>query len=657
MYQKPFLGCAYYPEDWDESQIDYDIAKMKEAGITCARIGEFAWRKMEPKRGVYDFGWLHRVVDALRHAGIAVIMGTPTATPPIWLSKAHPEVFVLQSDGVRRNHGGRRHCCSNNPDYLEACDSIVHALGREFGKDPAIIGWQLDNEIYTGDSGCVCEYCMDSFHKRLEEQYGTVEELNRQWNLNLFSQAYEAFEDVPAAVSAWHNPHILFEWEMAHHEADREMMHRHARILRGYTDAPISTDMMPFWGLDHEKMNEPLDLVMFNHYNEPANLHEAAFWFDYLRTLKDRPFWVTETATTWNGSVSITQFLKPEGYCRVNSWLPVALGGEANMYWLWRQHWAGHELVHGSVLSPEGRPCHVFNEIQQLATEFEKSADFINGTKVVSPVALQVASHNANLIKQQSIVAGVDYSSQVIRVHKTLLTCGCCPDVIGANHNLDGYKVLISPLMMTLEIGDLAERIVRWVKDGGTWVVGPMTDIRNAIGAHYVDRAMGMLESVLGIQLDYVLPNDNTVLKTQWQDGAPLSCGKVVECYSGVDSAIASVTGGHSSLVGKTVIGKIPLGKGCVILCGTMPEEADLSRVLRIAFDNAGVATRMTSGLLAVAERAGDEREGLTVCEVANRPATLELREDMVDLLTGKVHSAGRMDIAPYGVHILEKQK
>jgi len=137
----PFLGCAYYPEDWDESQIPYDIQKMKEAGITCARIGEFAWRKMEPARGQYDFAWLHNVVNALGEAGIAVVMGTPTATPPIWLSREHPDVFVLSESGSRANHGGRRHCCSSNPYYLEASDAIVHAMGREFGDDPYIIGW------------------------------------------------------------------------------------------------------------------------------------------------------------------------------------------------------------------------------------------------------------------------------------------------------------------------------------------------------------------------------------------------------------------------------------------------------------------------------------------------------------------------------------
>ncbi len=256
--KRPFLGCAYYPEAWDESEIPKDIEKMKEAGISCARIGEFAWKKMEPAEGQYHFDWLHRIVDALAEAGIAVIMGTPTATPPHWLLKKYPEIPVLKKDGIRASHGGRRHGCSNNPDYLAACDRIVTKMAEEFGADPAIIGWQIDNEIYTHDDGCVCPYCIENFHNRLRAEYGTVEEVNRRWNLNLFSQAYDSIDDIPAAVGTWHNPHIRYEWTMSHHDADRRFIHRQYDILKRYTGAPIGTDMMPFNGLDHETMTDLL---------------------------------------------------------------------------------------------------------------------------------------------------------------------------------------------------------------------------------------------------------------------------------------------------------------------------------------------------------------------------------------------------------------
>ena len=128
-----YLGANYYPEDWDEELVAFDIEKMKECGFNVVRIAEFSWKKMEPVEGEFDFAWLHRVVDKMHAAGIGVIMGTPTATPPHWFAKKFPEAPMLHEDGVRNSHGGRRHCCSNNPDYIRYSEKIVEKLAEEFG--------------------------------------------------------------------------------------------------------------------------------------------------------------------------------------------------------------------------------------------------------------------------------------------------------------------------------------------------------------------------------------------------------------------------------------------------------------------------------------------------------------------------------------------
>ena len=656
----PFLGCAYYPEDWDACEIPKDIAKMKETGIKCARIGEFAWRKMEPRRGEYDFAWLHDVVDQLHEAGIAVVMGTPTATPPIWLSRRYPDVLSRNWYGLRTEHGGRRHCCSNNPHYLEACDAIVEKMAQEFGRDPAIIGWQIDNEIYTGDTGCVCEYCMGRFRRRLKEQYGSIENLNARWNLNLFSQAYDDFSDIPPAINAWHNPHIKYEWMMAHHQANIEFVHRQYDILKKYTDAPVGTDMMPINGMSYEEMTDKLDVVMFNHYNVPENLNDAVFWFDFLRTLKDRPFWNTETATVWNGSTAIGQFLKPEGYCRINSWLPVALGGESNMYWLWRQHWAGHELVHGAVLTPEGRPMHAFSEIQQTAREYEAASEVLNRTKVTTPAALHFTSRSWNLFEQQKLFDANNYPKALQAFHHAIAAEGLIPDVIGSEKDLAPYRVLFSPMLMTLEDSDLGSRIRSWVEAGGVWVAGPMTDIRNDIGAHYTDRAMGMLEDWLGIRLDAQIPDNHEYLQAAWTDGSRFGTGDWVECYTVPESAeiLTTITAGHSALNGKAVSFRIPCGEGQVIIPGTIPEKDDLKKLIRLAYSFAGITPWESSGSVLVIPRCASENASyedpdvLILCETAFKEASVTLKKPMTDVLTGE-KLEGTITVKPYEIRVL----
>jgi len=658
--KKLFLGCAYYPEAWNESQIPYDIAKMKEAGITCVRIGEFAWAKMEPTPGNYDFDWLHRIVDALGEAGIAVVLCTPTDTPPIWFLRDNPESAKIAGNGRHIVHGGRRHCCPSDLRYREECQRIVHAIGKEFGKDKNVIGWQIDNELTSGGSAlhCNCRGCMDYFRRHLRKKYGSIDELNRRWNTELWSQKYDSFDGIEAPVptaGAWFNPHQYGDWATAHTESHIDFIQMQADILHQYTDAPVSMDMMVIGIMDAEALHDKLDIVMINHYNEMKDLSNISFTFDYLRTIKDRPFWVTETAPTWNGSVEITQQFKPEGFCYANSWLPIALGAEANMYWLWRQHSAGHELTHGSILSPEGRKTHVFGEIQRIAADFEKASEFISKTKVTSDVAMHFTSQNMILNNYQPIINGVSYLGQLIEQHKAMIKMGIRPDVIGVRPNLDSYKVLFSPHMMTLELGDMMEKIRRWVENGGVWVVGPMTDIRDDIGAHYTDRAMGMIEEMLEITLDYSVPTDGTILKTNWNDGTTLNCKKWIECYSDGGESLASITDGYSSLIGKNIISRHKVGKGEVILVGTLLGEEDMQRVISLAMNDANVEYYKITGSVIVSPRKGDGVEGLVLVETGYSNGTVVLDAPMKDILTGKIYDAGEMKVEPYGVYVLKK--
>lgn len=59
-----------------------------------------------------------------------MILGTPTATPPIGLTSKEPEMLGLQENGQRESHGGRRHCCSNNAVYREYSARIVEKMVR-----------------------------------------------------------------------------------------------------------------------------------------------------------------------------------------------------------------------------------------------------------------------------------------------------------------------------------------------------------------------------------------------------------------------------------------------------------------------------------------------------------------------------------------------
>ena len=137
-----YMGSAFYPEVYgkDLPTLEQDIAVMKQGGFNVVRVAEFSWSCMEPHDGVFDFAWLHRMIDRLYENGIYTILCSPSATPPDWMTKKYPETLKMNDDGNRKQHGARRHCCSNSRVYRNYVRRINTRMAQEFAGHPAVIG-------------------------------------------------------------------------------------------------------------------------------------------------------------------------------------------------------------------------------------------------------------------------------------------------------------------------------------------------------------------------------------------------------------------------------------------------------------------------------------------------------------------------------------
>lgn len=655
--EPPYLGAAYYPEDWPLEQVDVDIKLMLEAGMNVMRVGEFAWRRMEPVEAQYDFAWLHHVVDRLGEAGIATILGTPTATPPIWLVERYPEVLAMQdtADGIRAQHGGRRHVCPNNTVYREYCADIVTHMAKEFGRDPNVIGWQVDNEVYPHPSrrGCRCPVCVDRFHEWLRQRYGTVEHLNKIWGMDIFSLAFQSFDEIPyPRIDTWHHPSLLTAWMSFQADSYIDFVHAQAEVLHQFAEQPVGTDMMPTNGISHFDMTRKLDLAQFNHYNTADNLWETTFWMDYLRPLYERPFWNTETSTCWNGSTAANGYREP-GFCRANSWIPIALGGEANLYWLWRAHWSGHELMHGSVVSSSGRPLHIMGEVKEVAAGFRAASRFINGTK---PLSQGVALHFSELawwmFEYQPMVKDFSYGRQMIQAaYKPLHDAHVMVDVIDPSVALDTYRFVFTPFLPALDEGGLCNRIMPWVEAGGTWIVGPLSDIRTLDATKYTYSPFGKLEEWAQIFCLYEIPADPNEFAMRWNDGRETT-GSIWYNAFELRGAEALATYTEGPLEALAAITRTRIGKGQIIALGTMPRPDDIRQLmLHLGLQ---ATPGVTSNLLTV-PRAGQAGTGMIVVELENKPAMITLDRPMTDVISGLQYE-GIVDLAPYSVMVLADQ-
>jgi beta-galactosidase len=109
LQREPLLaGVAWYPEQWPESRWEQDLTLMEQAHLHVVRVAEFAWSTMEPAEGQFEFGWLDRAIALAAKHNIKVVLGTPTAAPPAWLTEKYPDTLRVDEDGRRAEHGNRQ---------------------------------------------------------------------------------------------------------------------------------------------------------------------------------------------------------------------------------------------------------------------------------------------------------------------------------------------------------------------------------------------------------------------------------------------------------------------------------------------------------------------------------------------------------------------
>jgi len=647
MDKKIYVGAAYYPEMWDEGEIDKDIERCKEFGINVLRVGEFAWGKMEPKEGEFNFGWLVKVVDKLYENGISTVMCTPTCTPPRWLMDKYEETRTVGADGKRADVSSRCHVCKTSPVARKKNAVIVTEMAKTFAGHKGIIGWQIDNEIFPYDGGCYCPLCKSAFQGYLKDKWGSIKELNKAWGLARWSLSYDGFEDIkPPYPEQWKHPSLRKAWWDFQCRQIKMYVDEQAEILHSFGAKNVGTDMMPTHRLGYYSVNEKLDVVQFNHYDRAENLSKTAFSYDFMRCVKDKPFWVTETQVGWNGSEYADSGYRPAGNCYANTLLPVARGAEMNMYWLFRTHPNGHEMGHGALFSPAGRAYRVSGEVKLAAEHLERCSQFLTKTEIKSWIALHYSNSAVVSFDCAPIIKNLDYRNILIEKYYTAFA-HYNVDVIDVPHSLNGYKVLISPFLAVADENGFRERVTEWVKEGGVWLAGPMTDIMNGEVSRYTTAVYGFLEEFAGVYVKYQKPIDNDVFKAEWSDGAECGIGICFDAFELADGteSLAKYTEGEFS--GLSVITQRKIGKGKVILVGSVLSHTDILRLVNVK------PIAKASDNVILTARTG-EVSGIIAVETHNEEGFAELDGEYLNLINGE-RVSGRITVPPYGAVALKK--
>lgn len=493
---KRSLGVCYYPEHWPESQWAEDAARMADLGLTWVRIGEFAWSRMEPVEGRYDWGWLDRAIDTLGRAGLQVVLGTPTATPPRWMLTKHPDMLAVDRDGKPRGFGSRRHYCFSHRPYRAECSKIVTAMAERYGKNPHVAAWQTDNEYACHDTTLsYSTAATHAFRDWLAQRYQSPDALNRAWGNVFWSMDYADFGeiDLPNLTVTEANPaHVMAHRRFASDEV-AGFNRVQTDIIRRHSTAPIAHNYMGLvTDFDHFAVGADLDIASWDAYplgflsdRLPASPEHKrrfvrqgdpdfqAFHHDLYRAVGRGRWWIMEQQP---GPVNWAPW-NPDplpGMARLWAWEAFAHGAEAVCYFRWRQAPFAQEQMHAGLLRADSVPAQAYEEVEEVARELAMMPD-VGNTPADAALVFDYASAWAWETQPQG--RDFSYFRLVFDAYKTLRKLGLNIDILPPDcADLSGYRLVLAPGIATLS--DAFLNALATYK--GTVLIGPRSNSKTA---------------------------------------------------------------------------------------------------------------------------------------------------------------------------------
>jgi len=495
-------GVAYYPEYMPYERLDQDIGLMQKAGISVVRIGESSWGLWEPEEGKFEFAWMDRVVDKLHAAGIKIILGTPTYSIPAWLYKKHPEIVVTRLGGQTLYYGLRQNTDLSHPTYRFYCERIIRRLLEHYKNNPDIIGYQIDNE--TSAAGAANPDVQIGFVNYLKARFKTTDQLNKVWGLNYWGQRLNDWTEVPVRDGII-NPGWKLEWERYWQRMTTDFLAWQAAIVNEYkrADQFVTHD---FAGPPRSEVNEwdvskSLDIVAANPYHGTQDEFDgetSSTVGDYVRSLKQSNYLITETnaeAIGWNSKDQMPPY---DGQLRLDVYTHVASGANMVEYWHWHSIHYGQETYWKGVLGHDLEPGRAYREVSRTAHELQRIGPEIVNTQRKNQVAILYSNDSLYGINFMKFSDRVDYNTIRRQMYATLYRANIGVDyLLPESTNFSDYKVIVVPPLYVASDA-LLKRVAEYVNNGGHLVMAFKSGFCNENSTVRWEMAPGPLREAAG---------------------------------------------------------------------------------------------------------------------------------------------------------------
>ncbi|WP_326597492.1 beta-galactosidase [Streptomyces sp. NBC_01803] len=655
-------GADYNPDQWPREVWDEDIRLMREAGVTIVSLAIFSWARIQPERDIWDFAWLDEVMDLLHAGGIGVDLATATASPPPWLTTEHPEILPVTSDGSVLWPGARQHWRPTSPVFREHALRLVTVMAERYANHPALVAWHISNEL-----GChnVYDYSDDAaraFRQWLRTRYGDLNALNHAWGTAFWSQRYTDWDQIlPPRLAATHpNPTQQLDFKRFSSDALKDYLRAERDILRAITpDVPATTNFMVVAakGMNYADWAAEVDFVSNDHYVVPRAqaLDELSFSANLTGNLAGgRPWFLMEHSTSAVNWQPVNRAKEPGELAR-DSLLHVAHGADAVCFFQWRQSAAGAEKYHSAMVPHAGPDSEVFRSVTELGRTLRDLAPVAESARRPARAAILFDWESWWASEQDSHPTSLlCYHQEALDWYSAFLALGVRADVIPRGTSLDGYDLLVAPVLHVLP-EPFAKELTRYVEGGGHLVTTYFSGIVDENDHVWLGGYPGPLRHLLGIRIEEFAPllEKETV---QLDDGATgtLWTDDITVTDPTVDVLARYATGARA---GRPAITRRPAGGGSASYISTRLGPQQLPALLTRLCEKAGVNSELppnARGRVELAVRAGRDADYWFLVNRTDEPVTLP--DVTGDVLAGGTRSpGGPLALTPRGVTVLRR--
>ena len=606
------VGVYYYPEAWPESQWERDIGNIRTFGFEFIHMGEFAWYFMEPEEGKFQFEWLEKNVKLAAAKGLKVILCTPSPTPPIWLVRKHPEVLMVNARGQRVNHGGREHADWSHPLYRQYVSKIVTELAKRFGNNPAVWGWQIDNELSHYGQYSYSPASRDAFRLWLREKYGTIDKLNRDWGNSFWSQMYQNFDQIdipnPAELVAQENPHAMLDFQRWFASDSADYIRMQAALLRKYTKSQwITTNYMGlFKDVDPTRSVGDLDVFTWTHYPVHGNLNEGPLGFrlgdPYVMSFNHdlyRSFnglsGLMELQTGQVNWGSVNPLPLPGA---VRMWVLRAFGAGANLVntYRYRQPLSGSELFHKGIVETDGVTLSPGGKEYVQAIQDVNAARKLYKAGAIPPPDYE-ARRTAFLVSwddrwdidnhKQNIRWNTD--AHWMRYYRALKSMAAPVDVMAPTRDYSRYRFVVAPAW-EMARPEQMRAVLEYARKGGHVILTCRSGLKDERGHLWEGPWAQPLLDVIGAKIPFydVLPSPvQGTVRFEDKTYAWATWGDILQPYEGTT---VLATYADQFYAGRPAAVTRKVGQGSVTYVGVDSLDGELERaILQRVYTDAGV--------------------------------------------------------------------